>query len=343
MIVASGQAKAFVAAPELAAEAIAQALARAGLQRAEFVLLLLTHDFSRLLPETLRCAASAAACLQISGCTASGLFTEEGWQIDQPAAAALVFSGLSKPPTTTREPLLSLSNQGWLAMDWQYGRRRVGLIESQGEAWNNARPCTDTRCTVALPDLPAIPLLARGLLPLGETLTVSAASGHELREIDGRAASDSLRQALSEEWQAPALLHRLQLLTADDAPATGILACNADGSLTTAAPIATGATVRWAIRQAPAAGQEIRKQLREARTAARNPAFGLMFSCLGRGPLFYGNDDLDRRAFTENFPGLPLLGAYGTGQIFPLADGNRLFSNAVLTLLYENDDVQSQP
>lgn len=343
MIVASGQAKAYVAAPELAAEAIARAQERAGLRRAEFVLLLLTRDFARLLPETLRCAAGAAACLQISGCTASGLLTEEGWQIDQPGAAALVFSGLPKPSGNTREPLLSLSNQGRLALDWQSGKQRAGIVESQGETWNHARPCADARCTVALPGLSATALLSPGLLRLGEPMTVTAANGHELRELNGRAATDSLRQALPEGWHAQTLLHRLHLLAADDAPAAAILALNADGSLTMAAPFAVGETVRWAIRQPQAASQEIHAQLHEARAAGNKPAFALMFSCLGRGPLFYGNDDLDRLAFTGNFPDVPLLGAYGTGQIFPLADGNRLFSNAVLTLLYEKTDVQSQP
>jgi len=343
VIVASGQAKGFAATPELAGEAIAHALERAGLRRAEFVLLLLTRDFTRLLPETLRCAAGAAACLQISGCTASGLLTEEGWQIDQPGAAALVFSGLPKPPGKASAPLLSLSNQGRLALDWQHGEQRAGIIDSQGEAWINARPCADARCTVALPELSATALLSPGLQALGETMTVTAADGHELRELDGRAAIDSLRQTFPEGWRDQALLHRLHLLAADAAPATGILALNADGSLTMAAPFAVGETVRWAMRQAPAASREIQAQLGAARAAGKQPAFALMFSCLGRGPLFYGSDDLDRLAFTGNFPDVPLLGAYGTGQIFPLADGNRLFSNAVLTLLYEKTDVQSQP
>jgi hypothetical protein len=65
----------------------------------------------------------------------------------------------------------------------------------------------------------------------------------------------------------------------------------------------------------------------------KRPDFALMFSCLGRGPLFYGNDDRDLLAFREIFPGVPLLGAYGSGQIAPAGDGNRLFQNTVVTLL----------
>ncbi|MGV0951628.1 MAG: FIST C-terminal domain-containing protein, partial [Azonexus sp.] len=71
----------------------------------------------------------------------------------------------------------------------------------------------------------------------------------------------------------------------------------------------------------------------------KKPDFALMFSCLGRGPLFYGNDDRDLLAFREQFPGVPLIGAYGSGQIAPAGGKNQLFRNTVVTLLCESDHV----
>jgi hypothetical protein len=63
----------------------------------------------------------------------------------------------------------------------------------------------------------------------------------------------------------------------------------------------------------------MREALRMLRsTPKKRPDFALMFSCIGRGPLFYGNDDRDLLAFRERFPGVPLLGAYGSGQIAPV-------------------------
>jgi small ligand-binding sensory domain FIST len=62
-----------------------------------------------------------------------------------------------------------------------------------------------------------------------------------------------------------------------------------------------------------------------------------MFSCIGRGPYFYGGEDRDLDIVRERFPGLPLLGTYGTGQIAPSASGNkhinRQLQNAVVTAL----------
>jgi len=58
-----------------------------------------------------------------------------------------------------------------------------------------------------------------------------------------------------------------------------------------------------------------------------------MFSCIGRGPYFYGGEDRDLLVFTERFPGVPLLGLYGSGQIAP-SNGGRLLHNSVVTALF---------
>ena len=78
--------------PELAAEAVRNALQGAGLQRADSVLLFLTRDYVRHAQPAIVAAARAAGTLQVSGCTAFGLLTEQGWLLDQPGAAALVFA-----------------------------------------------------------------------------------------------------------------------------------------------------------------------------------------------------------------------------------------------------------
>ena len=92
-------------------------------------------------------------------------------------------------------------------------------------------------------------------------------------------------------------------------------------------------------RQPLAAEEDIRQALNAAVDRKNQPHFALMFSCIGRGPLFYGNEDRDLLAFRDIFPDTPLLGAYGTGQIAPLAGGNRLFQNTALTLLFESAHV----
>ena len=108
---------------------------------------------------------------------------------------------------------------------------------------------------------------------------------------------------------------------------------------TLAEALEVGEQVHWAIRQPLSAEQDMREALRAAVNPEKIPDFALMFSCLGRGPLFYGNDDRDLLAFREQFPGVPLIGAYGSGQIAPVGRHNRLFQNTVVTLLFESTHV----
>ncbi len=320
----------------LAASAVRKALAAAGLERAEQVLLLLSREFAREPQPAVLAAANAAGCLQIGGGTASGLMTEAGWLPDQPAAAALVLGEL--PPAAPHEtPLLSLSGCAALPYDWRGPPARVGLLEAHAATWSQSRPGGPEGVSIALPGLRCQMLRADGLHPLEGALPVEQCAGYELRRVAGLPAAESLRRALPAHWRAAPPLHQIAVIVADDAPALGILAAHADGSLTLSAPLAAGQPITWAMREPLAAEQEMRRLLAAADGPA--PAFALMFSCMGRGPLFYGGEDRDLLAFRERHPGAPLLGAYGSGQIAPTPDGNRLFQNAALTLLYRSHDV----
>jgi len=344
MKVASGQAVGTSPSPALAEQAVRNAMERAGIDQAEHVLLFLSKDFSRHLPATLRRAAAAARSLQIDGCSANGLLSDQGWQIDCPAAVALVFSGLREDVTAPAiSPLLSFSGQGRLAWDWQNDCPRAGLIDSDTRAWKQARENGDARTEFPMSGLHCVPLLSRGLRRIGELQTISTAIAHELRELDSGSAIDSLLRALPGELRSRPPIHQLCLLRDDSEPAIGVLSLNSDGSLTLSAALQAGDSFHWAIRQPLAAEQEMHRLLREASGRGNHAAFALMLSCIGRGPLFYGSDDRDLLLFREYYPDTPLIGAYGIGQIFPGKQGNRLFHNAVLTLLYESNDVQSLP
>jgi len=334
----SGLASAFEATPALAEQAVRQALAAAGLTRASQVILLLSREFARNPGPAVTAAARAAGCLQVNGATASGLFTETGWQLDQPAAAALVIADQAEFPAA-EGPFISFSNHGSLPFGWQAMPPRYGLLDPNGACWAHARPCSDGCADMRLPGLRCSGLVAPGLRSLGEPVVTDTLDGYELRQIGGQRASDALRRHLPPELREQPPLHQIALVQAADEPAISVLALNADGSLTLSAELPAGSSFTWAIRQPLAAEQEMRQQLRVAAERGGTPDFALMFSCIGRGPLFYGNDDLDLEAFRAQFPGTPLLGAYGSGQIAPSHGGNRLFHNAAVTLLFTSPHV----
>lgn len=324
--------------PELAATAVREALARAELTRADSVLLFLTRDFARHAQPALVAAARAAGSLQVSGCTAYGLLTEEGWLLDQSGAAALVI-GDTETAAEPGAPLLSFSGHGTLPWGWQDGAPRAGLLDSDAAAWAHGRQAEDSCAEVRLPGLHARIACSTGLRLLGDTLTVDAASAYDLQRVGGLSASDSLQRCLPAELRQNPPLHRIVVVIDHDMPSVPILGLNSDGSLNLAAALPAGSQIRWAIRQPLAAEQDMRQALSVAVDGEKRPNFAVMFSCLGRGPLFYGNDDRDLLVFREQFPGVPLIGAYGSGQIAPVGGQNRLFQNAVVTLLFESAHV----
>jgi len=266
------------------------------------------------------------------------LFTERGWQLDQPMAAALVIAapGATGPG---QAPTLSFSGHSRLPFDWQDGAARAGLLDSEAVTWTHGRITENGCAEFRLPGLDARLARASGLRLLGEAMLVEQCRGYELLRVGGHRASDSLYRALPAELREQPPLHRIAVVRAADEPAIAILSANGDGSLMLAEALNEGDTVTWAIRQPLAAEQEMRAVLNATVSPKNRPNFALMFSCIGRGPLFYGNDDRDLLAFREAFPDTPLLGAYGAGQIAPQAGRNRLFHNTALTLLFESAHV----
>lgn len=338
MKVASGLATGSRPVAELAQEAVANALAVAGVDRADNVLLFLSSDYARNPQPAVLAAARAAGCLSVCGSTASGLLTERGWQLDQSAAAVLILSAtdFAAPPD---DLLLSFSSHSLLPFGWQADTPRAGFLDSDGMAWSHGRVAEQGCAELRLPGVRARPIQSTGMRILGEAQNVEQSRGYELQRVGGHRAIDSLLRALPPDLREHPPWHQIAVLRYAEESGIAILATNGDGSLMLADALSPGDPIVWAIRQPLAAEQQIRAAFASQGEDQPPPAFALMFSCIGRGPLFYGNDDRDLLAFRERFPDTPLLGAYGTGQIIHRAGSNRLFHNAVLTLLYESAHV----
>lgn len=115
-----------------------------------------------------------------------------------------------------------------------------------------------------------------------------------------------------------------------------VCANEADRSITLAHRVEPGQLLFWAIREADAAQADMNATidvLLHRLPAA--PEFGLLFSCLGRGPYFYSGVDRDLELLQRRFPGMPLIGFYGNGEIAPINGVNELLQySAVLGLFH---------
>src|SRR3990167_9777794 len=121
---ASGLSHGHRALPEHAEKAVKQALAKAGLERANAVLLFLTPEYASNPEPALRAAARTAGCLEVVGCTGAGILTEEEWVLDSPGAAAMVLGGdlqlmiPTQPGHNDEDMVLSLCTPAGMTAGW---------------------------------------------------------------------------------------------------------------------------------------------------------------------------------------------------------------------------------
>jgi hypothetical protein len=366
-VAASGLAGGEEPLPGIAAAAVRLALERANCECASSILLFLSAEFARSAQAAVTAASRAGNCLQVAGCCVPGVFTESDWLIDRPGAAALVLCGdLALGPPRPGSAVLSLARPEDVTPDWLAAHgQRCGSVATDstalrpGKTWQHGKAGVDP-CSLGVAGARSRTGISRGLRALGAPL-VADAEGYELRRLGAQPALDSLRRALPLEFRdADALpLHLVFAGVLDDdagddlavALASGrfalqaILAANADsGAVTLAASVPRAARIFWAIRQVLAAEQDMQAMLTGlAPSEEPDPSFAVMFSCMGRGPYFYDGADRDVELVRQRFPGLPLVGVYGGGEIAPLPAGNALIHNSVILTLFDVGNVQPEP
>ncbi len=343
MTVGSALITASESSPQMIVDAVRQALARAGLERANGLVLMLSREFGRIAGEAVLAAARTAGCLQVAGATAEGVFTETGWALNQPAVATLALGGdFTLAPTGNDGLTLCFADSAAPLNDWlQFPR--LGLLHS-GQSWSQARLAADGRAETTVVGASATCAVSSGLKPLGDLNTVTAVRGFDVQRLGEQSAVDNLMRALPAELRAraPLPIHLLAALPEGRAgvPAIPLLSANADGSFTFGQSMDVGDTFTWAARQPLTAENDMREALAAAASQLPSPpAFGIQFSCIGRGPLFYSGDDQDLAAWRSRFPGVPLIGAYGSGQLAPAGEVSRQWQNAVVTAIYCKDHV----
>jgi small ligand-binding sensory domain FIST len=357
MKVATGLATGSKAAPELAAEAVRQAMKAAKTDVASSVLLFLTSEFARDPVPALRAAAKAGSCIQVMGCSAPGILTERDWILDAPAAAAMVFSdGAGLQPVTTAKPsqlLLTLAAPNAINRTWMSapGLRFGGVSgDAMGQGpfsvWQNGKGVVSGHCEALITGVEMAVSPAHGLRMLSEPLPVNNIEGHDLQTLGGTPALPALQQACAriKGGKGDALpLHSLMAVFADSEALIGagmyqlaalVSGNENDDSVTLAKKVEKGQWLCWAIRDAEAAQFNLKQTANQlAAQLPAKPDFGLMFSCLGRGPYFYGGVDRDLGLLRQLFPEMPFIGFYGNGEIAPVNGISELLQySAVLSL-----------
>jgi small ligand-binding sensory domain FIST len=361
MKVATGLATSHTASEELASEAVSAAMEKAGITIASSVLLFLTPEFAREPQAALRAVARAANCTQITGCSAAGIFTEEDWVLDTPAAAAMVFSdGVSLESVYQAQEenlLLTLAAPNAIHTEWldKPGQRFGGVSgDATGQGpfcvWQGGRVAQLGRCEMTLRGAHGVVGVSQGVRSLSpQPFEITQANGFEVHNLAGQAALNALMRDLPLELRDEKLpLHLLMAGITYGDPATAIaegrfrtspiIAVDPQqGSVTLSVRPVAGEHLFWAMRQPLAAERDMRLTAESLQHALQGaPDFGLCFPCMGRGPYFYGGVDLDLQILQKRFPGMPVIGFYGNGEFAPFNGSNQLFQYAAVLGLFRH-------
>src|SRR6188508_2473331 len=171
--------------------------------------------------------------------------------------------------------------------------------------------------------------MTQGCQALGDPLTITAAEGNLILEIEGRPAVEALDRTLSDP-RHPGLRQMTPHLLAGIGERGSGGRSNyvvrpfavADGNaaaLAVAEPVRTGQTICFTLRDAIGARDDMKAMLDEQAEArgADTPKFGFYFNCAGRGSALYGQPGLDPELIRRRFGALSLAGIESSFEIAP--------------------------
>ena len=262
----------------------------------------LTSEFAKGPDPAIKAAVKAAACTQVIGCSAPGIFPEEDWVLDSPAAA-MVFSDTATLSVTEKEAaslLLTFAapnaiNSTWLNHPLHQPTPRFGSISGyatgQGafSVRQNGKGAQQGYCEVAIQKATSAFKASHGLKVISEPKRISGVKQHQLLSIGGIEAVASLNAAwykLSNQHHQP-LRHQLVAIYAkeretsteeDDYHVATILTSNDDdGVVTLSKALETGNWISWALRDVNTAQVGMVKTANKLRVSLMaDPSFALL-------------------------------------------------------------------
>lgn len=352
-------------AAQLVTQAVTTAMQKANITSASSVLLFLTSEFATDPQSAIKAAAKTASCTQIIGCSATGIFTDEDWVLDCPAAAAMVFGG-DVSLENVREPsdnqlLLTLTAPNAINTTWLNNKGiRFGGVSGDAighgpfSVWENGKGTVQGLCEITFKHTRGVVAATHGLRFLSEPKRITLCNKYDIQTLDDESALANLQRAYTQHHSqidnnyAVIPYHQLIAVYADDInlihqgnynQATIIGGDETDNTVTLAKCLNENQWLCWAIRNVEAAATDFKKiALDLGKSLAKTaPDFGLLFSCLGRGPYLYGSLDKDLLQLRELYPNMPFIGFYGNGEIAPINGKNELLQYSAVLGLFKAD------
>lgn len=175
-------------------------------------------------------------------------------------------------------------------------------------------------------------IVAQGCRPIGQPMFATRVADNVIFELDGQPAADVLSELFTsstrevQEQISTSLAIGLGMRGGEQRYALGdYLVRNIIGLDSAAKSLSVGAfmrpntVVQFHVRDSGTSAAELEHLLRSYEASSPgSPAGALLFSCLGRGELFYGAKDHDTAMFHAHLGEVPMAGFFCNGEIGPV-------------------------
>jgi small ligand-binding sensory domain FIST len=190
---------------------------------------------------------------------------------------------------------------------------------------------------VVVSGAPVVTAVSQGCSPIGRDSVVTQAEGNVVHELAGMPALERLREEIELLPPSERVLAARGLLVGlvidenkpeysrGDYLMRAVLGADEEsGAIVVGDQVRVGQTVRFHVRDASSADEDLRETLDRALGDGSPRAAGaLLFTCNGRGTQMFPGPDHDARLVTEALGGRPLAGFFCGGEIGPV--GGRAF------------------
>lgn len=210
---------------------------------------------------------------------------------------------------------------------------------------------------VRLPGWRAVPVVSQGCRPIGQAYTVTGARGQVISELGGRPPLRRIQEivaalpAAEQELATRGLHIGIVLDEFLEAPGRGDFLIRAvtgadesTGAIEIGDAVEVGTTVRFQVRDAAGADDDLRAALGRVRAALPGPPAGaLLFTCNGRGSRMFGVPNHDAALIADVLGGIPLAGFFAAGELGPVGGRNALhgFTASLALFLDESRDLDA--
>jgi small ligand-binding sensory domain FIST len=189
-------------------------------------------------------------------------------------------------------------------------------------------------------------IVSQGCRPFGKTMVITKSKDNVIQTLGGRPALQALRDALLDmpEPERQLLQNGLFLGRAiseyketfdrgDFLVRNVMNVDNETGAIAVGDYVRTGQTVRFHVRDAATASEDLNEMLAPEKRSPR-PAGGLLFSCNGRGSRLFDKPSHDITAATDAMPAIPIAGFFAAGELGPVSGQNFIHGHTASFALF---------